>query len=238
MAKLLFIDVETTGLDCKINDIISLGLIIEINGVIKERHDIYMQPFNWDALDKEALEVNNFTRKQIKDFAHPRAVYPVLCEMFSKYVNKYSPEDKYTPCGYNVAFDLNFLSEFWNKNEDKYLGSFIDWRQKLDPMFILSVMQYKGFIKVENLKLVTVCEYFNIPLPDAHNALADITATRLLLDKVLGYIRQPNDVSIDITSPNGNIWIEGNKDSVIFHDHSKEEMEEYTWLELYEMVKS
>lgn len=238
MAKLLFIDVETSGLDPKKNDILELGIIIEINGIIKERHDIYMQPFNYEALDKKALEVNNFTIEQIRKFAHPRTVYPILSQMFSKYVNKYNKTDKFTPCGYNISFDLNFLAEFWNKNDDQYFGSFIHWGQKLDAMTILSAMQYKGFHEFENIKLATVCKYFKIPLLDAHNALADITATRLLLQKVLGYIRHPDDVKIDITIGEGNIFIEGDKDSLTFNNHSKGESEEYTWEELYEMIES
>jgi DNA polymerase-3 subunit epsilon len=192
MTKILHIDCETTGLNPQKHDILELGLMIEIDGKIKEKHDIFMQPFNYKNIEEEALKVNNLTIEKIRKFAHPRTVYPVLNKMFSKYINKYDKNDKFAVSGYNVFFDLNFLSEFWIKNNDKYFGSFVDWRQRLDPLPLLSMIQFKGFHKFENLKLETICKYFNIPLDNAHNALADIIATRELLNVVLGYVNKPN----------------------------------------------
>lgn len=191
MKKILYIDCETSGLNPVKHDILELGLMIEVNGIIKEKHDIFMQPFNYESIEEESLKINNLTIDKIRKFPHPRTVYPVLNKMFSKYVDRYDKNDKFSPAGYNVTFDLNFLSEFWIKNDDKYFGSFCNWRQRLDPLPLLAMLQFKDFCTFENLKLETVCKYFKIPLTEAHNALADIVATRELLNHILKYVNIP-----------------------------------------------
>jgi len=186
-SKVLFFDVETTGTDPKIHDIIQLAFLIEVNGVIKERQNIFMQPFRYDTIDEKALEVNKLTLEQIKKFPHPRQVYPVINKVFSKYVDKYDKNDKFYPAGYNVYFDLSFLFEYWNKNDDPYFGSFCNWH-RLDPLAIAFMLEYTGKIPpLENYKLETVCNFFKIQIK-AHDAMSDITATRELLLKMQRFI--------------------------------------------------
>ena len=55
--KLFYFDIESTGLDNKRNDIISLAYLIEINKEIKEEGELFMQPFRYDTINAKALEV-------------------------------------------------------------------------------------------------------------------------------------------------------------------------------------
>ncbi len=51
---------------------------------------------------------------------------------------------------------------------------------KADVFIQVKKGRYMGRIKTENLKLGTVCKSFDVSLDNAHNALADIKATREL----------------------------------------------------------
>jgi DNA polymerase-3 subunit epsilon len=183
MGKRFYFDVETTGLDPKENDIIQLAYIIEIDEKIEKSGDITMQPFNYETVSDEALQVHGRTLEEIKTYKKPETSYLELLGILSKYIDKYDKTDKFQPAGYNVRFDLDFLKEFFIKNGDKYFGSFFNYKT-IDPLQILYFLDGIGRIKpLENYKLITVCEYFEIEIK-AHDALSDIRATKELIEKL------------------------------------------------------
>jgi DNA polymerase III epsilon subunit-like protein len=187
MNKIFYFDVETTGLDAKKNDIIQLAYIIEIDDKIMEDGNIEMQPFNYATVETKALEVSHRTVEMIKAYQEPRLAYKQLSKTFDKYIDKYNKKDKFIPAGYNVNFDLQFLREFWFKNNDKYFGSYFDYHV-FDPITTLILMRYKNLIQVDDFHLATICKHFNIEI-QAHDALSDIRATRLVIKKVLENIK-------------------------------------------------
>lgn len=178
MKKACYIDVETTGLSAYKNDIIQIACLIEINGEVVEEYTSLIKPFNFDAINDQALEVSGTNREDLKNYPEPKIVHNKLCDILGKYVNKFERSDKFTPVGYNVNFDCDFLYQFFKKNEDRYYGSWFNWKL-VDPLAILYAMDYKRKIALPNYKLTTVCQHFGIPLK-AHDALEDIRATREL----------------------------------------------------------
>jgi len=191
--KLLFFDCETSGLDPIKNDILTLAMIIEIDGEVKEEVYLEIQPFNWDTITDEALQVNGLKREQIKTFLEPKDAYKKIVSLFSKYINKYNKTDKFIAIGHNTVFDVQFLSEFFKKNGDKYFGSFVDYHY-LDTMQILNLMKYAGVLQIENVKLVTASAKFGIDLTEAHNSMADIKATKELFKKLMDKIEFKKEV--------------------------------------------
>jgi len=185
--KIFWLDVETTGLDPKRNDIVSLAGIIEIDGKIMEEFQFNIQPFNWDNIDISALKINGFTIEQLKKFMTPREAYIKLTRYLGKYVNKYNRNDKFQFGGYNNDFDIKFMAEFFKKCGDKYFGSWIDYH-RLDPQVLLQFLHLKKDIELSNYKLETVAKYFGIPL-NAHDALNDIKATREIVYKLIPRIK-------------------------------------------------
>lgn len=182
--KILYFDTETTGLDPVVNDIIQLAGMIEIDGNIKHTFKYHIQPFNWKAVNDEALKVNGLKIEDIEQYSEPKDVYLDFVAMLGRFVDKFDKADKFYMAGYNVEFDLQFLLQFFSKNGDKYFGSWFNYK-KVDPLPILHLFEAFGGLQLENMKLETVCKHFKIEI-DAHDAMSDIFATKQLLDRIKG----------------------------------------------------
>lgn len=186
--KIFYFDVETTGLDAKDNDIITIAYMIEIDGDIKLTKYLKLQPFNYENISTKALEVNGITLEELKTFIKPEDAYHELIVDMSMFCDKYNRNDKYTPAGYNARFDIDFLSHFFKKNNDQYLGSFFNWKT-VDPLSILYFNHFKEEINLVNYKLETVCKHYGIEI-EAHDALSDIKATHSLIEILKKPIKQ------------------------------------------------
>lgn len=181
MSKILYFDVETTGLDPVRHDIIQLAGIIVADGA-EEEFEFKIQAVHPENASQEALDVHHYTLEDIAQFTPAREAYNQFTALLSKYVNKFDKNDKFTPAGYNVRFDIDFLNNFFKKNDDQYYGSFFNWKPA-DPLPILHFLDYCGKIKLPNYKLTTVCEHYGIEI-QAHDALSDIRATREVIKRI------------------------------------------------------
>jgi len=182
--KLFFFDTETSGLDPDRNDILSLSYIIEINGSIRKRDTLYIQPFNWDALDPGALMVNGFTVEKLLTFHEPHYAHAALLDVLSRYVDKFDPQDKFYPVAYNVKFDMGFLSSFFKKCDDPYFGSWFNGKD-LDPLQMLRYLDYLGVTALPDYKLVTVAQHFGFP-HKAHDAESDTDVLHSIFHRIAG----------------------------------------------------
>ena len=185
--KIFWFDVETTGLDPKRHDIIQLAYIVEIDGKIVDENSFKLQPFDFDTIEKGALEINKTTIEDLKSYQKPQIMHQAILSVLDKHVDKYNKMDKFLPAGYNVKFDMDMFRAFFFKNNHKYFGSYFGYHM-LDPVPFLFFLELKGLIKLESHKLVDVCKYFDIKI-DAHDALSDIKATRELIYKLMEYLK-------------------------------------------------
>lgn len=94
--KLLLIDIETTGLDCKTDSIREIGGIVKIDGKIKKR------------------------------FLFKTNIYNNLISILDTYCNKYDKNDKFYFVAYNARFDSDFIRELFLKNGNKFYGSYFN----------------------------------------------------------------------------------------------------------------
>ena len=185
--KIWWFDIESTGLDPYRNDIISLACIIDIDGEIKEKFKLNIQPFNWDNIELSALKVNRITMEQLKTFMTPKKALEKLKFYLNKYVDPYNSNDKFQPGGYNNDFDIKFMSNFFRKCGDKYFGSWIDYH-RFDPQSIMQFLHLKGDIDLPNYKLKTIADYFGIKINN-HEPMSDIKTTREIVYKLLPRIK-------------------------------------------------
>ena len=200
--KILYIDVETTGLDWNRHGLVQLAFIIEVDGQVVEQHQFKMLPFIEDHVDVRAMEVNGLyksftfgsaghTWKWLDDARPAVEVWRKVKAIWSKYIDKFNSQDKFIVAGYNCqAFDIPFLRKWIEKCEPEtkfsVAGSFLG-HTCLDPLPIFQFWKASGhftFNQLPNLKLATVCALLDVELDDAHDALSDIKATRIVIKRV------------------------------------------------------
>ncbi|MBF0501469.1 MAG: 3'-5' exonuclease [Candidatus Riflebacteria bacterium] len=182
-SKVFWFDTETGGVDPVKNEIITLAGKMEIAGEIADVIDIKIRPSSPEAVSDEALSVNGLTREQIMAFPPAKDAYNALLSFLGKYISKFDKTDKAAMAGYNVHFDQEFLRALFRRMNDKYFGSWFN-NDPIDPLPVLRWLKNCGIIQLPNFKLATACEYFGISLTNAHDAQADITATRELVLKL------------------------------------------------------
>lgn len=185
--KELWIDVETTGLNPHKNFVHQIAMLIIIDGEIVEQHDLKVRPPRGTILNKFALEIGNVTPEILETYPSHEEVYKQVIEIFSKHVDKYNKEDKFTFHGYNCHFDVGFIRAFFQANGDSYYGSWI-WSNNIDIMVVAGQYLRDERQKMKNFKLVTVMEYLEIEPQGvgAHDGMTDILGTRDILLKLEG----------------------------------------------------
>ena len=187
MKKVLWLDVETTGLDCRKHGLREVGFIIEIDGVEVDRGVFKINPFTYTTRDVEiddyALEISKVSIEDLESYDRVSYCFKELMKKLVKYVNVNHKNDCFVIAGYNTAFDIGFIKE-WFK-EMGLLDSYKDLfhYKSLDVFSIVFALRHIGLNSAENDKLETMCNYFGIEI-EAHNALSDIEATKKLYELI------------------------------------------------------
>ena len=187
MKKVLWLDVETTGLDCRKHGLREVGFIIEIDGVEVDKGVFKINPFTYTTRDVEiddyALEISKVSIEDLESYDRVSYCFKELMKKLVKYVNVNDKNDCFVIAGYSVAFDIGFIKE-WFK-EMGLLDSYKDLfhYKSLDVFSIVFALRHIGLNSAENDKLETMCNYFDIEI-EAHNALSDIEATKKLYELI------------------------------------------------------
>jgi DNA polymerase III alpha subunit (gram-positive type) len=189
--KAFYFDVETTGLDPRVDSILKLAYIIEVDHVIVEEGVLCMKPIDYTTIKengllesrlRESSKVNGISIEDIEGFESDVEAFVKLRILLDKYIDKYDKGDKMHPIGYNVSFDLNFLYQWASARQFKYLGSYLNHRY-IDVMKLVDYLAFRGKLFLADHKLETVCKHFKIPIK-AHDPAEDIRATRALLQQI------------------------------------------------------
>lgn len=162
---LVCVDIETTGLQLRGNDIIEVSAI---------KYDVGFKPISCfttlikpkKPIPPEASRVNNITDDMVVDSPD----FSEVATAFSEYI---------TGCnivGHNVMFDLKFLFTAGVKLPPK-----AHYYDTLD----LARKTLKGL--VVDYKLDTLCDYFNIFRNDAHRSSSDCLATAKLFEMIIRF---------------------------------------------------
>ncbi len=193
--KLLFIDVETTGVNPERNGLTQVSGCVQIGDEVRESFDYFVRPFPQDEVEMTALEVTGLNRRQFllpdhpdflavpgQHFESPKDIYVRLAEMLGRYVDQYKKNDKFQFIGYNAhSFDMPFMRRFWEKNGDRYFGSWF-WYPCLDVMLVWAQILQPVRGELSNFKLATVAKHCGINVDDSrlHDSQYDIELTRQL----------------------------------------------------------
>lgn len=176
MNKLFAVDVETTGLDPKVNSIVSIGAVdIEVpeRSFYKE-----CRPFEGAIIEDAALHVNGFTRE---DFEKQLLDEAMLINHFFDWLD----QQEGTPImvAHNSAFDKSFIAEAANRAGFKNPFSFrtID----IHSIVYMHLLRTHGRVDVKSLSLNECLKSFGLDKePDPHNALTGAKCNQQLFKKV------------------------------------------------------
>lgn len=178
--KLLFFDLETTGIKYWRNGIHQISGEVVIDGVTKETFNYTVRPHAKCEIEEEALQVCNVTKEQILAYPPMEEVYQAFIRMLSKYVDKYDKKDKFFLVGYNNAsFDNYFLKAFFVQNGDNFFYSWF-WVNSIDIMVLATHhLMHKRHI-MPDFKQETVARELGIEIESAklHDAAYDIQLTK------------------------------------------------------------
>jgi len=193
--KLIFIDVETTGVNPECNGLTQISGCVQVDNDIMESFDYFVRPFPQDVIESTALEVTGIDRRQFLPpehpehlavpgqlFEDPKEIYVRMHSLFKKYVDQYDKSDKFQFVGYNAhSFDMPFMRRFWEKNNDRFFGSWF-WYPCLDVMLVWAQILQPVRHELSNFKLATVAKYSGIDVDESrlHDSQYDIELTREL----------------------------------------------------------
>ena len=165
------IDIETTGLDPKINKIIELAALkVQDNQVID----------TFSCLINPEVEIDNFITKLTGISQDMVKDAPVLDDVLQKFLD-FIGED--VIIGHNVNFDINFI----------YDNSMLLLNKAVENNYIDTLRISRLNNNVENHKLQTMANYYNIDYTNAHRALKDCYITKELYSCLKNEISKTNE---------------------------------------------
>ena len=189
--KVFWMDVETTGLFASKHAIVQFAYMIEVNGKIVAKKVIFASPEKKEISDK-ALEITGFTRKELLSWPSQHDLYSSLKKTLNKYIDPYDKEDKFFIGGYNVHFDVEFFRKLFKDHDDDYFGSYFHF-STIDPSRVGAFLEWADYAPAHSIdyKLKTLCQTWGYDLEEAHDALADVEATRGLAIRMVDVLKAP-----------------------------------------------
>ena len=184
--KLLFFDLETTGIKYWRNGVHQISGEIVSDGVTKESFNFNVCPHPQCEIEEEALRICNVSKEQIQAYPPMREVYVKFVNMLSKYVDKFDKKDKFFLVGYNNAsFDNHFLKAFFVQNGDNYFYSWF-WVNSIDVMVLSTQHLMRKRHEMTDFKQETVARALGIQIDSAklHDASYDIQLTKEIYNRI------------------------------------------------------
>lgn len=155
------IDLETTGLNPKIDKIIEIGAVKVIDGQVVDTFSTYVNPGR--KLEEHIVELTGITQAQVDVAPEITQVMPRLIEFL----------ENYPLLGHRILFDYSFLKK-----------AAVNQKMSFEKQGIDTLRIARCFLpELEKRSLEFLCRYYEIP-HQAHRALADAEATSVLYQKL------------------------------------------------------
>lgn len=169
--KFYSFDVETTGLNPITDRIIEVGCCEFVNLKPVKKFSTLVNAGK--SIPFHVTKINNITNEMVNDAPLEDEVYYYFCSFIKDVL-----EGNAIIVAHNANFDMNFLT-----NTLERLG----FSGKLYFMDTLEIS--RAYLKLSNHKQVTVAEYLNIPIGNAHRADDDALVCGKILTKIIDLIK-------------------------------------------------
>lgn len=185
--KLCFLDVETSGKNPKQSGILKLAGKVVCNDEEICRFNYRMRPIKSDVIEAEAMSVNKIDRQEMLSWPDPQDVLrDFIFNLETARAGDSWLENLLIPVGFNVGFDMGFLREWFYRCGSHAFPKIFSFVQ-YDVYHLVHLLgHFKVLPQFPQYKLTAVCASLNIPLKDAHDAMADVEAT----EKVFNLCKQ------------------------------------------------
>ena len=180
MARLLFIDTETGGLDPEKHSLLSVGFVVW-DSVLDECYsaEYYLKNENY-RITKTAQRINKLTDSDFNDSIAPQTLIKKFEEIKEVYFTDYVAIPL---AGHNTQFDVQFIKKMFKDNHRSFDNSFL--HRIVDTYSILKFLQDAGIIIDTISSSAQAFKYFGITVEGRHTALGDAKATMRLYEKML-----------------------------------------------------
>jgi DNA polymerase III epsilon subunit family exonuclease len=155
--EFVVVDVETTGTDPKMADLVEVGAVRVKGGKIADRWSTLVNP----GRPIVGNQMHGITDKDVKGKPAPAEAVRKLLDFVGG-----APM-----VGHNIGFDIGFLETALADGTRVAQGNYLD----------TLVIAREGYPDAENYKLETLARFFGVELSQAHRALPDAEATANLL---------------------------------------------------------
>lgn len=185
-------DIETTGLDSHLHDVIELSLYrLGADAEVAQKTWCF-KPLNPDTIDPVALRINGH---KLDDLLHKtkegreRYLDPnqVLVDVENWMAEDGLPAESRFLIGQNVAFDKERLEQLWIKCNSK--DSFPIGRRYIDTMIIELFMDFCKGQFAEGYSLANLIKKYGVKNEKAHTAAADVKATKEVFEKQIEFFK-------------------------------------------------
>lgn len=180
--RFMWIDTETTGIDTSDSAAFQVACVLVDNGQLICERCFFLNPLSETIKYHEgAGSVHGYSEEQIKAFPPEKEQVSRIATFFEEarelFEKDGSKTEKMIIAGYNVSFDIGHLKALFERNdyrlEDYFLSVIADVFLQVKKAGIQKALPY-----LPGRKLGTVAKHLGVKLEDAHDALADIRATR------------------------------------------------------------
>lgn len=167
----IVVDIETTGLDPKVNKIIEISALKIKNREIIDKFSYLINPKC--EIDDFITSLTGISNDDVKDASTIEEVLPEFLNFVGNQIL----------VGHNISFDINFIHDNCiNNNLNVIINDFVD-------TFWIS---QKVLNNMSSYSLKSVCKRFEIVNDNAHRALSDCKATYSCYEKLKDYIKENN----------------------------------------------
>lgn len=177
--NLLVCDVETTGANPRVHQIVSIGALLldrtTLDEVTSMTTLVQLAPEALAHADPKSMQIHGLSIRQL-------GAAPTPIEVVTRFLDNFGANFYF--CGWNICFDTQFLGALFEQ-----AGRRLDFDtlrfHKLDLWSLLEVAWLRGVFPVPPESLSRVCRVFGIERQHVHDSLEDARITAKILRKTL-----------------------------------------------------
>lgn len=170
--NLLFLDLETTGLDPEKHEVIELAGMLVVNNIVKEEFSLFFKPTNFDIIEQDALRTTGYTVEKLMALNDN----PVVSLMgIDALLKKYGGNEIWTLAGQKTTFDRSFFNKFWARYQPANVRLFrnVFSFMNVDLINIATTFHLSGVYTFENFKLDTILKTLGMEFDGNHHSAID-----------------------------------------------------------------